>query len=229
MPNLALRVTIEVPQTPFLSFIVHYDRKEGWKRLKLTREEKKALVKGFRDRFERAEAAFLTGYSGINVEGMTKLRRTLRDSSAELKIVKNTLARLAVKDTHAEHFTEYLKGPTAIAFSFKDAALTAKTLTGFAKEEPNLDIRIGTLGGKILELAEIKTLASLPSRDALLAKLLGVLTNVPAGLVGVLSGVPRKLLYALNAVGKEKEAMRLKSFIPGITGKLRNHPEITKK
>jgi large subunit ribosomal protein L10 len=147
---------------------------------------------------------------------MTKLRRTLRDSSAELKIVKNTLASLAVKGTQAEHFTEHLKGPTAIAFSFKDAALTAKTLTGFAKEEPNLDIRVGTLGGKVLELAEIKTLASLPSRGELLAKLLGVLTNVPSGLVGVLSGVPRKLLYALNAVSKEKESGVRMDSDPGV-------------
>jgi hypothetical protein len=103
----------------------------------------------------------------------------------------------------SEEHTRF-KGPTAIAFSFKDAALTAKTLTEFVKEEPNLDIKVGTLGAKVLELAEIKNLALLPSRDELLAKLMGVLTNVPAGLVGVLSGVPRKLLYVLNAVGKEK-------------------------
>jgi large subunit ribosomal protein L10 len=183
---------------------VHYDGKEGWKRLKLTKEEKKALTREFHDSFARAEGTFLADYSGINVEGMTKLRRTLRDSSAELKIVKNTLARIAVKGTPAEPLSERFKGPTAIAFSFKDAALTAKTLTEFVKEEPNLDIKVGTLGAKVLELAEIKNLALLPSRDELLAKLMGVLTNVPAGLVGVLSGVPRKLLYVLNAVGKEK-------------------------
>jgi large subunit ribosomal protein L10 len=200
------RVRLKGARASFLSLTVPCDGKEGWKRLKLTKEQKKALVSEFHDRFERSEAAFLADYSGITVEGMTKLRKTLKDSSAEIKIVKNTLARIAVKGTQAEPLTGHLRGATAIAFSFKDAALTARTLTEFAKEEPNLAIKAGTLGAKVLELAEIKNLASLPSRDELLAKLLWVLTNVPAGLVGVLSGVPRNLLYALNAVGREKEA-----------------------
>lgn len=174
--------------------------------MKLTREDKKALLQGFHDRFKDAEATFIASYSGIDVEGMTKLRKTLKEASSELKIVKNTLAKFAVKGTQAEPLTEHFKGPMAIAFSFKDAVQTAKTLTGFAKQEPNLDIKVGTLGGRVIELAEIKSLAALPSRDELLAKLVGVMNNVPAGLVGVLSGVPRKLVYALNAIAGEKKA-----------------------
>lgn len=174
--------------------------------MKLTKEEKKVLVGEFHDRFERAEAAFIADYSGIDVEGISRLRQMLRDASSELKVVKNTLAKIAVKGTQAESLSERFVGSTAIAFSYKDAAHTAKTLTQFAKEQPNLDIKVGVLGDKVLEPAEIKNLASLPSRDELLAYLMGLLTNVPAGLVGVLGGVPRKLLYALVALGEKKQA-----------------------
>ncbi len=174
--------------------------------MKLKKEDKKALVKEFNDRFKSAEATFIASYSGIDVEGMTKLRKTLKEASSELKILKNTLAKFAVKGTQAEFLTEHFEGPMAIAFSFKDAVQTAKTLTGFAKEEPNLMIKVGTLGGRVIDLAEIKNLASLPSREELLARLMGVMKNVPAGLVGVLSGVPRKLVYVLNAVAGQKQA-----------------------
>ncbi len=174
--------------------------------MKLKKEDKKALVKEFNDRFKSAEATFIASYSGIDVEGMTKLRKTLKEASSELKILKNTLAKFAVKGTQAEPLTEHFEGPIAIAFSFKDAVQTAKTLTGFAKEEPNLMIKVGTLGGRVIDLAEIKNLASLPSREELLARLMGVMKNVPAGLVGVLSGVPRKLVYVLNAVAGQKQA-----------------------
>ena len=137
---------------------------------------------------------------------MTKLRSALRDSSAEIKIVKNTLARIAVKGTSAESAVAHLKGTAAIAFSYKDAAATAKALTGFAKEEPNFEIKGGTLGTEAIDLGAIKSLAALPSRDELLGKLVGVLSNVPTGLVGVLSAIPRKFVYALNAVKNAKEA-----------------------
>ena len=170
-----------------------------------TAEEKKTLIAEFKERFEKADATFVADYSGIDVEGMTKLRGALRDSSAEIKIVKNTLARIAAKGTSAEPLTDHLKGTAAIAFSYKDAAATAKALTGFAKDEPNFEIKGGVLGAMVVDMAAIKNLASLPSREELLAKFVGILSNVPAGLVGVLSAVPRKLVYVLGAVKDAKE------------------------
>ena len=171
-----------------------------------TGEQKKALVAEFKERFEKAEATFIVDYSGIDVEGMTKLRSALRDSSAEIKIVKNTLARLAVKGTTAESVTDHLTGTAAIAFSYKDAAAAAKVLTGFAKDQPNFELKGGTLGAEAIDLGSIKELASLPSRQELLGKFVGVLNAVPTGLVGVLSAVPRKFLYGLNAVKDSKES-----------------------
>ncbi len=171
-----------------------------------TGEQKKALVAEFKERFEKADATFIADYSGIDVEGMTKLRSALRDSSAEIKIVKNTLARLAVKGTTAESLTDYLMGTAAIAFSYKDAAAAAKVLTGFAKEQPNFEIKGGTLGAVAIDLGSIKELASLPSRQELLGKFVGALSAVPTGLVGVLSAVPRSLVYGLTAVRDSKES-----------------------
>ncbi len=180
------------------------DRKEG-KSIVQTREDKKTLVKELHEKFGRAGAAFLADYQGIASNDMNELRRILRESDVEFRIIKNTLARRAVKETPYEVLEGHFEGPLAIALSYDDAALAAKRLLQFAKDQPNLKIWLGALGGKILDPAEIKGLAELPSREELLAKLLGVLSNVPGSLVGVLAGVPRKLLYALNAVGDAKQ------------------------
>ncbi|MEE9613560.1 MAG: 50S ribosomal protein L10 [Thermodesulfobacteriota bacterium] len=172
----------------------------------MERSEKKVQIEELKGRFEKADATFLADYTGIKAEGMTALRKSLRESAAEFKISKNTLTRLAIKGTSSESLSEHFKGPVAVAFSYKDAAATAKVLTEFAKSEPNFEMKVGVLGDRVMDLAEIKGLASLPSREELLARLVGVLNNVPTGLVRVLGGVPLKLLYALNAIGETKKS-----------------------
>ncbi len=171
----------------------------------MNRELKSIQVKDFHEKFSSAEAAFLAGYSGIKVEGMTEIRRSLREASVEFKILRNTLAKRAIKDTPYESLDEHFNGPIAVALTSKDVAAAAKALIKFAKEEPNFEIKVGALDGKILTVDEIKGLAELPSREELIAKLLGVLKNVPGGFVGVLSGVPRKFVLALSAIQREKE------------------------
>ncbi len=173
--------------------------------MQIDRKKKEAIVAEFQDKFSKAEATFLADYSGIHAEGITELRNSLRDVSVEFKILRNTLARLAVKGTKAETLSEHFKGTTAVAFTYTDPASAAKVLTAYAKADPNLKIRIGTLQDKVIDLNKIKQLSALPSREELVGKLLGVLNNVPRSLVGVLSGVPRKLVYALNAIGQSKE------------------------
>lgn len=173
--------------------------------MRLTRKDKKALVEGVRERFEKARATFLSDYTGVKAEEMTGLRRTLKKADSEFKIVRNTLARLAVKGTGYDFLCEHFQGPVAITFSYNDAVMTAKTLTEFARTNPNLRLKVGTLGTRIIAPEEIRSLAELPSREALLARCIGVLKAVPGGFVGVLSGVPRKLLYALNALQDKKK------------------------
>lgn len=172
----------------------------------MKREEKERLVGELKDRFQRAGATFLVDFTGVKVERITGFRKTLREVSVELRVVRNTLARRAVKGSPAESAEGCFDGATAVAFSFKDAAAAAKALTRFAKEDASIKLKAATLGAKLLGPGEIKALAELPSREELIAKFLGVLNNAPAGLVGVLSAVPRSLVYALDAVRKSKEA-----------------------
>lgn len=170
------------------------------------REDKEKLVKDFNDKFSRAEAAFVADYKGVKVEDMTAFRGSLKAAGGELKVLRNTLARLAVKGTSYEALTEHLKGSVAIALGYGDVAAAAKAVTAFAKENDAFELKAGSLGDKSLSLDEIKSLAELPSREELLAKLLGGLSNIPGGLVGVLSAVPRKFVGTLDAIKNAKEA-----------------------
>lgn len=170
----------------------------------MNKAQKSALVNEFNDRFTRAAAVFLADYRGIKMGGMTELRRSLRESSIEFKIIKNTLARIAMKGTPVEALEEHFKDTVAIAFSYDDPAAAAKALTEFAKKEPNLKLIAASVENKVLGLVEIKALAALPSRDELLAMLVGTMGAVTTGFVRVLSGVQLKLIYALKAVAEAK-------------------------
>ncbi|MCK5237228.1 MAG: 50S ribosomal protein L10 [Deltaproteobacteria bacterium] len=172
----------------------------------MDRSTKNTQIEEFHEKFGKAQAAFLTGYSGIEVGSMTEIRKALRDSSVELRVLRNTLAKLAIKDTPYEGLAEHFKGPIAVALSYSDAASAAKTLTKYAKDEPNFKLIVGALGEKVLTTDEIKALSELPSKDELIAKLVGLLNNIPASFVGVLSALPRDLVYALSAIRDKKEA-----------------------
>jgi len=172
----------------------------------LDKAYKVKLVEELKDKFSRANATFLAEYQGIPSTNMDSIRKALRDESVEFKVVRNTLARRAIEGTSLEPIGEHLKGPTALIFSFKDAAGAAKSLTQFSKDYPKLKLLLGSLGDKMLNVEEIKGLADLPSKDVLLGKLLGSLNSPTTGLVMVLSGVPRKLVYALSAIKDAKAA-----------------------
>lgn len=171
----------------------------------MEKADKVKAVEELKDKFARANATFIAEYKGIKALQMDELRKALRGASIDFRVVRNTLARRAIAGTELEPLSGSLKGSTAIAFSFKDAALAAKTLVQFSKDQPNLKLKLGTLGKKQIGLNEIKGLAELPPREVLLAKMLGSMKSPSTGFVMVLSGVPRKLLYALNAI-KDKKA-----------------------
>lgn len=171
----------------------------------MDKKKKEELIGELNDKFTNAEAVFLMEYSGVTVTNMTKLRAELRTASVDFKVVRNTLAKRALDGTKLEGIKDQFAGPVAVAFSNKDAALAAKTLTAFAKDEPKFSFKLGTLGDKVLDISEIKNLASLPSREELLAKLVGILNGVPTSLVGVLGAVPRSLLYTLKAIEGTKQ------------------------
>ena len=169
-------------------------------------ENKKQIVAQLRDKFAQAKLVVLTDYKGLNVEAMNDLRAKLREAGIEYQVVKNTLLRRAAQDTDAAVLVDSFVGPSAIALSMDDPVAPAKVLTEFAKANDKLEIKVGVMEGKILDASSIKALASLPSREVLLAKLLSVLVAVPTGMVTVLNEIPAKFVRVLAAVRDQKEA-----------------------
>jgi len=172
----------------------------------LKREVKQRIVEELHDKFTRSKVMILTDYMGLNVEDMNALRSKLREAEIEYKVVKNTLLRRAAEGTDAEQIVDSFKGPSAIALSYEDPVAPAKVLTAFAKEHDKLEIKIGAMDGKMLDVTAIKSLSQLPSREVLLAQLLSVMVAVPTGFVTALSGVPRNFLNVLQAIKDQKEA-----------------------
>jgi len=171
----------------------------------LQRKEKEALVVDLHEKFKEAKAAILTDFTGLNVEQITQLRRTLKKSSAEYTVVKNTLLRRASHDTDIELLMEYFVGPIAIALAYEDPVAPAKILTEFSKQQPVLEVKAGVITGTVLTPQDIKALASLPSKEVLVAKLLSLLKALPTRLVQVLSSPVRGLVSTLNEVARTKE------------------------
>lgn len=170
----------------------------------MKKAQKVTVVDDLKEKLSRADATFVAEYQGIKAFELGEMRRVLRAASIDLKVVRNTLSRRALKGTPAESLSGHLKGAMAIAISYKDAAGAAKALTQLAKDQPKLKLKVGTLGSKVISLAEIKGLAELPPREVLLARMLGSMMSPVSGFARVLSGVPTKLLYALNAIKDQK-------------------------
>jgi len=167
-------------------------------------EAKEPVVQEIKQKLEASQSVVLTDYRGLNVAEVTDLRNKLREAGIEFKVVKNTLTRIAANQIGLGGLDPYLEGPTAIAFGTDDAVAPAKILSEFAKTHKNLELKAGVLEGKVIDLAAIKALADLPSREVLLAKVLGGMQAPMYGFAGVLQGTLRSLVYALEAVREKK-------------------------
>jgi len=170
------------------------------------RERKEQIVKEFKEKLEKAQTVILSNYKGLTVEDDTALRRKFKEANAEYKVYKNTLMTIAAKDLGYEELTNYLEGPTSVAFGYDDPVAPAKVLADFIKTHKGVEIKAGLVNGKFVTVEEIKALAELPSKEELIAKVLGSMNAPITNLVFVLSGTLRSLLYALNAVKEKKEA-----------------------
>jgi large subunit ribosomal protein L10 len=171
----------------------------------LDRRTKEQVVSELQVKLKEANLGILTSFSKMNVEKMEALRKALRKSNAELKVVKNTLLNIAAKDTAFSILADHFKWPIAVVLSYKDPVEPTKALIDFAKKNPELEIKIGVLDGKLLDKSDITSLAELPSREVLLGKLVSVMAAVPTSLVTVLSGVPRNFVQVLNAYCDQKQ------------------------
>lgn len=171
----------------------------------MNRDEKVSKVGELNDTFSKAKFAVVADYRGLKVTELEKLRKELKKSDALIQVAKNTLLRLAVKDTDYEILAKYFTGTTAIAVSFDEPVASAKVLSGFAKEFEAFTIRSAALDGRVLSADDITALSKLPGKEELQAMLLGTMAAVPTGFVRVLNGVPSKLVYVLQAIKEQKE------------------------
>ncbi len=171
-----------------------------------TLKAKEAEVAEIQEKLQKSQSVMFLDYRGLTVSEVTELRNKMRAAGVEYKVIKNTMIRRAVQEAGVEGLDEILEGPTAVAFGYEDPVAPAKILVDFIENAKKTQLKGGVLAGRAMSQAEIKDLASLPSKEQLLAKLMGSLNAPVTGLVMALSGIPRKLVYALNAIKEKKEA-----------------------
>lgn len=170
-------------------------------------EQKKEEVKGLKERFENSVVGVFVDYRGITVEQDTQLRKNLREAGVTYSVIKNRMAKFAIKEAGLVELDETLAGPTALATHDTDLIAPAKIIAQFLKEnEDVITVKAGFLEGKVVDSATISKLATLPSKEELIAKALGSLNSPIAGFANVLNANITGLVRALDAVRAQKEA-----------------------
>ena len=172
----------------------------------MDRRTKELVAAELHEKLKNAKMAVVANFSGMSVRKMTELRNALRKSDAEIKVVKNTLLRIASRETPYGQLEEYFKGPLTITLNNGDIVQSTKVLVEFAKKNAELEIKGGMLDGRYLTREQLGMLAELPSREVLLGKLLATLVAVQTSLVNVLSAVPRSFVQVLDGYRGKKES-----------------------
>jgi len=168
----------------------------------MNKAEKQQTVDSLGEQFRSISSAFLINYKGLKVVDTTELRRKIRDINGTYVVVKNTLAMRAAKQTKMEQLEPYFQGPTAVAFHPKDVVGLAKLLTEIGKGNPNFAFKAALVEGKVVSASEIQAIASLPSREVMLSKLVFLLKAPLTRLNMVLKAPVRNLNLVLKQIQK---------------------------
>jgi len=174
----------------------------------MNRTEKTELASALKDKFSRAQVAIFADYKGLSASQADDLRRALRGHETEVKVLKNNVARLITKDgqmgDEAKSLMDGVVGPTLVAFAFGDPAAAAKVVHKFAQDNEAFKLKDSLMGQRRIDVSGVETLAKLPSKEVLMAKLLGTMNAPITNFVGVLAAVPRSLVTVLAAIEKKK-------------------------
>ena len=150
---------------------------------------KEAKVAEIKEKLEKATSVVLSQYQGLTVEEDTVLRKNLREAGVEYKVYKNTLVTIAAKELGLEGIVEYLEGPVAIAFGYEDVTVAARVLNDFAKDHKKLELKAGIVEGEVYDTDKIKQLATIPSKEVLIAKLLGSIKSPISSFARVINAI----------------------------------------
>ncbi len=170
----------------------------------LTRADKEQLVSRYEEGLAAASHALLLDYKGIDVPQVTDLRARLRASGASYEVVKNRLAKIAIKGKPLEDLIESFEGPIAVAYTNDDVVSMAKTLSEFAKEVPTLELKGGVVEGQAVEASQVAEIATLPSREELLTKLVFLLQSPITSFVRTLNAITRDFVVVMGQIEAKK-------------------------
>jgi large subunit ribosomal protein L10 len=176
----------------------------------LNRAMKQEIVVEFNEKFKNSPFLFVVEYKGLTVKEMEGLRVKLKKAKADFKVMKNTLLKMASRDTEVEKIKDLFEGPTAIALCKEDPVSVAKVFAESIKELPLLKIKGGIVEGRVIDIDGMIKLSKLPSKQVLFSQLLGLLSSPISNFMGTLMELERRLLYALTALKEMKEIQERK-------------------
>ena len=170
-----------------------------------TKEQKQKDLNALTEQFQKATAAMIVGFNKMTVPKDQELRNQLREAGVSYEVVKNTLARKAAEGTPFEQAIEHFKGVTAIATSEGDPVNLSKAISKFTKANPDVfTFKVGVVEGRVVALAEVESIANLPSKEELISKIMFLINCQAQRLVTVLSAVPRNLAIVVKQIGEQK-------------------------